>query len=113
MKETTTYYETVIVGAGAAGLFCACALGGAGVAGGAGTAGRDDAAGGAGTAGRDDAAGGAGAVILEKTGAAGTKLRLSGSGQCNLTHDGSIKDSSVITAKTAAGSEVFCKNTAI
>ena len=80
MKETTTYYETVIVGAGAAGLFCACALGYAG------TAGRARAAGGAGAAGR------AGAVILEKTGAAGTKLRLSGSGQCNLTHDGSIKD---------------------
>ena len=32
------------------------------------------------------------ALILEKTGRAGTKLLMSGGGQCNITHGGSIKD---------------------
>lgn len=31
-------------------------------------------------------------IILEKTGRAGTKLLMSGSGQCNITHSGPIKD---------------------
>lgn len=32
-------------------------------------------------------------LLLEKTKRAGTKLLMSGNGQCNITHDGSIKDS--------------------
>ncbi len=58
-------YDCIIVGAGAAGLFCGavfqsdCKING---------------------------------LILEKTGRPGTKLLMSGGGQCNITHDGSIKD---------------------
>ncbi len=57
-------YDTVIAGAGAAGLYCACAL--------------------------DKKK--EGVLILEKTRRPGTKLLMSGSGQCNITHGGSIKD---------------------
>ncbi len=56
-------YDCIITGAGAAGLMCAAASG-SGMKG----------------------------LILEKTGRAGTKLLMSGSGQCNITHAGSIKD---------------------
>lgn len=54
-------YQKIIIGSGAAGLFFAAAC-----------------------------PGGAG-LILEKTDSPGKKLLLSGSGQCNLTHGGSIK----------------------
>lgn len=57
------YYDCIIVGAGAAGLFCGASfprkING---------------------------------LLLEKTPRTGTKLLMSGSGQCNITHDGSIKD---------------------
>lgn len=59
------FYNTVIVGAGASGLYCACAL---------------------------EPASAGSAIILEKTNKAGTKLLMSGSGQCNITHGGTIKD---------------------
>lgn len=56
-------YETIVIGGGAAGLFFGAAA----------------------PAGRD-------ILILEKTKQTGTKLLMSGSGQCNLTHGGSIKE---------------------
>lgn len=56
-------YDCIIVGAGAAGLFCAASAGFR-----------------------------INGLILEKTKRAGTKLLMSGSGQCNITHSGSIKD---------------------
>lgn len=59
MKKS--YYQNIIIGAGAAGLYCGCALGGD-------------------------------TLILEKTSRPGSKLLASGSGQCNITHGGSIKD---------------------
>lgn len=55
-------YERIIIGAGAAGLYFAASCSGKK------------------------------GIILEKEAAAGKKLLLSGSGQCNLTHGGSIKD---------------------
>lgn len=55
-------YDTIIVGAGAAGLYCGCALSG----------------------GKN--------LILEKGKRPGLKLLMSGSGQCNVTHGGSIKE---------------------
>lgn len=65
--ERERYYETIVIGAGAGGLFfgAACPVSG-------------------GNAGRT--------LILEKTNRIGTKLLMSGSGQCNLTHGGSIKE---------------------
>lgn len=65
--ERERYYETIVIGAGAGGLFfgAACPVSG-------------------GDAGRT--------LILEKTNRIGTKLLMSGSGQCNLTHGGSIKE---------------------
>lgn len=57
------YYDCIIVGAGAAGLFCGASV--------------------------PQKVNG---LILEKTKRTGTKLLMSGSGQCNITHDGSIKD---------------------
>lgn len=57
------YYDCIIVGAGAAGLFCGAAF-------------------------PQKTKG----LVLEKTKRIGTKLLMSGSGQCNITHDGSIKD---------------------
>ena len=57
------YYDCIIVGAGAAGLFCGAAF-------------------------PQKIHG----LILEKTKRTGTKLLMSGNGQCNITHDGSIKD---------------------
>lgn len=56
-------YETIVIGGGAAGLFFGATA----------------------PAGRD-------ILILEKTKQTGTKLLMSGSGQCNLTHCGSIKE---------------------
>lgn len=56
-------YDCIIVGAGAAGLFCSAVFP-AGING----------------------------LILEKTQRPGTKLLMSGAGQCNVTHGGSIKD---------------------
>lgn len=53
--------DVIIVGAGASGLICGCAL--------------------------DDRA-----VILEATPRAGTKLLMAGSGRCNLTHGGDIRE---------------------
>lgn len=55
-------YDTIITGAGPAGLFCAVHA----------------------------SSGGRRVLILEKTPSAGKKLLLSGSGQCNFTHTGSI-----------------------
>lgn len=65
--ERERYYETIVIGAGAGGLFfgAACPVSGGGI-------------------GRT--------LILEKTNRIGTKLLMSGSGQCNLTHGGSIKE---------------------
>lgn len=59
-------YDCIIIGAGAAGLFCAAGFE---------------------TRSRDFSG-----LILEKTRRPGTKLLISGSGQCNVTHSGSIKD---------------------
>lgn len=56
-------YDCIIIGAGAAGLFCSAAF-------------------------EKPLRG----LILEKTKRPGTKLLISGGGQCNVTHDGSIKD---------------------
>ena len=61
--EIKNAYETIVIGGGAAGLFFGAAA----------------------PAGRD-------ILILEKTKQTGTKLLMSGSGQCNLTHCGSIKE---------------------
>lgn len=61
----SVYFETIIVGAGAAGLYCACNL-------------------------KGEAA--ASVLILEKNKKAGRKLLMTGNGQCNVTHGGSIKD---------------------
>ena len=57
-------YDVVVIGAGPAGLFCAlhAALPGHGI------------------------------LLLEKNPDPGAKLLLSGSGQCNITHDGEIRD---------------------
>lgn len=55
-------YDTIIVGAGAAGLYCSCALNE-----------------------KNN-------LILEKGRRPGLKLLMAGSGQCNVTHGGSIKD---------------------
>lgn len=56
-------YDCIIIGAGASGLFCAASM-------------------------PRPVSG----LILEKTGRPGTKLLMSGSGHCNVTHSGSIKD---------------------
>lgn len=61
------HYDTIIVGAGAAGLYCAARMD------------------------RKEAASGS-VLLLEKTQKTGTKLLMSGAGQCNLTHGGNIKD---------------------
>ncbi len=58
------YYETIIIGAGAAGLFCGASLQKYNHS----------------------------FLILDQSVKAGIKLLASGSGQCNFTHDGNIKD---------------------
>ena len=62
-KELMMIYDCIIIGAGASGLFCSASM--------------------------DRPVRG---LILEKTKHPGTKLLMSGSGQCNITHAGSIKD---------------------
>lgn len=59
------HYDTIIIGAGAAGLYCAAHM-------------------------NPDTA--SSVLLLEKTNKTGTKLLMSGGGQCNLTHGGNIKD---------------------
>jgi predicted Rossmann fold flavoprotein len=59
-----TYFDVIIIGAGPAGLFCAATVG---------------------TAGKR-------VLILEKNPGPGNKLLLAGSGQCNITHDGPVKE---------------------
>lgn len=84
MSEKMKYYENIIVGAGASGLYCACSLS-------TGKLKKDES---------DilycselpDIAENHSTLILEKTARPGTKLLMSGSGQCNITHGGSIKD---------------------
>lgn len=61
--KISSKYDVIIIGAGAAGLFCS------------------------GTFPKK-----VHGLILEKTKQTGTKLLMSGSGQCNITHDGSIKE---------------------
>lgn len=56
-------YDCIIIGAGASGLFCGASM-------------------------ETPLKG----LILEKTASPGTKLLMSGSGQCNITHSGSIKE---------------------
>lgn len=63
MASPEETYETVIIGAGPAGLSCAI-----------------------------HAAAGGSVLVLEKNPDPGRKLRLSGSGQCNITHGGEIRD---------------------
>jgi len=55
-------YDLIIIGAGAAGLMCAANI-----------------------------KKGISTLVLEKTTKIGTKLKISGSGQCNITHSGDIK----------------------
>ena len=62
--QNTKQYKTIIIGAGASGLYCACSLSKAAMP----------------------------ALILERTNKPGTKLLMAGGGQCNVTHGGSIKD---------------------
>lgn len=65
MKNTSEIYNTIIAGAGAAGLFYAA---------------------------NDTARQAGSCLILEKTEKAGCKLLITGNGMCNITHAGSIKD---------------------
>jgi len=61
---TVEHYPVIIIGGGPAGLFCAAAAAGAGQC----------------------------VLLLEKMPLCGKKLLITGSGQCNLTHDGDISD---------------------
>jgi len=56
-------YDVAIIGAGPAGLFCAIHAAGAGLS----------------------------VVLIEKNSRPGEKLRISGTGQCNITHDGEMQ----------------------
>ena len=84
-------YDCIIVGAGASGLFAGARF--------------DTAA--EGRPAKHRPAG----LILEKTGRAGTKLLMSGGGQCNITHGGSIKDFIDRYGKKAAVSAAASINT--
>ncbi|MDD6816580.1 MAG: aminoacetone oxidase family FAD-binding enzyme [Firmicutes bacterium] len=81
--KNTEYYNTIIVGGGAAGLYAAARLACGRGAEGAGQARRP----GLGALGPAPSI-----LLLEKTGRLGTKLLMSGAGQCNLTHGGNIKE---------------------
>ncbi len=61
---TETSSDIIIIGAGPAGLFCAC----------------------------NAASAGEKVIILEKNVTPGKKLLLAGSGQCNITHDGPVRE---------------------
>lgn len=61
---TDAYFDVIIAGAGPAGLFCAATAGAAGKR----------------------------VLIIEKNPGPGKKLLLAGSGQCNLTHNGPVKE---------------------
>ncbi|HOU81225.1 MAG TPA: NAD(P)/FAD-dependent oxidoreductase, partial [Methanoregulaceae archaeon] len=58
------YHPVIVIGGGPAGLFCAAEVAGSGH----------------------------GVLLLEKMLSCGRKLLVTGSGQCNLTHDGEIRD---------------------
>ena len=79
MKNTSAInnqiYDVIIIGGGASGLFAAATA--------------DLHAKGTASQCKGSAFKG---LILEKTARPGTKLLMSGSGQCNITHAGSIKD---------------------
>jgi len=62
-KSFNTVYDLIIVGAGASGLFAGA-----------------------------EADQSIKTLILERNSSPGIKLLMTGSGQCNLTHDGNIKD---------------------
>lgn len=64
MGYTVEEYEAVVIGGGPAGLFCAAHAGSPGP----------------------------GILLLEKMPSCGRKLLITGSGQCNLTHEGSTRD---------------------
>ena len=86
------FYNTILIGAGAGGLFFGAACPLLGEASGKG-AGEASGANCGKSSGAICAAGGRQSLlILEKTDKIGTKLLMSGAGQCNLTHGGSIKD---------------------
>ena len=74
--RNTEYYNTIIVGGGAAGLYAAARL----------------ACGPRCGPGRAAPGPAPSIVLLDKTGRLGTKLLMSGAGQCNLTHAGNIKE---------------------
>lgn len=74
--KNTKYYHTIIVGGGAAGLYAAARL----------------ACGPLCRPGRAAPGPAPSILLLEKTGRLGTKLLMSGAGQCNLTHAGNIKE---------------------
>ena len=86
------FYNTILIGAGAGGLFfgAACPLLGEASGNGAWEASgancNENSRAICGTGGRQSL------LILEKTDKIGTKLLMSGAGQCNITHGGSIKD---------------------
>ncbi len=90
------FYNTILIGAGAGGLFfgAACPLLGEASGKGAGEASGANCGFCSGeNSGAICAAGGRQSLlILEKTNKIGTKLLMSGAGQCNITHGGSIKD---------------------
>lgn len=75
MLKDKNIYDVIIIGAGASGLFAAACA--------------DIHAKGSASSFGDSSFKG---LVLEKTSRAGTKLLMSGSGQCNITHAGSIKD---------------------
>jgi len=77
MRKNEMYYRNIIVGAGASGLYCACALGE--------TAEKVQGS-------MYKNSGHEETLILEKKSRAGIKLLMSGSGQCNITHGGFIKE---------------------
>ncbi len=90
------YYETILIGAGAGGLFFGAACPALGEVSGEGSEETSGAncgfCSGENSGAICAAGGGQRLLILEKTNKIGTKLLMSGAGQCNITHGGSIKD---------------------